>query len=217
MNSLLASFLNDLSEYKIKQTLGVSEPYQRGILIRIFRHSTYQAPNEYKIIGRNKEVLGLVQEHRSSGPVPYCLRNAYVGKHRPMTFLITNKDNEPILYVKRSFHILNSKTTVLDIDYKVLGYIKRTFHPFIRKYKLQTKEKKLIAFIHSPIINFWTFPIFNLRRRKIGMIQKQWFSLGEYLTFRETLKVKCAPMSLEEKTMTLATGITISIDLFGPL
>ena len=213
MDRALSAFLNDLSDFKVRQTLGVSEPNQ-SLTTKVLRHSMSMTPNEYEI-SAGKQVLGLAQEHKKERFVPYWVRKYYLRKSRPLTMTLTDSGHTPILNLERPFHILASTTIIRDRDYQVLGYVRRRFNFFVRKYEFRTESKRLLAFIHAPLLRPWKFPIFNLRKKQLGLIEKQWPGLGEYMTYRETLKVFCKNMTPKEKIMTLAVTLTLSIDLFS--
>ena len=217
MDSFLADFFNDLSEFEIKQTLGVSEGHRPGILTKIFRHATHQSANEYELRKKSNEPLGLAQEFKKdSAAIPHWMKSYYIGKRRPLTFTVTNQNEDVILYLRRPFHIFSSTTIIKNSNHEILGYIWRRFNPVIRKYEFHTAERQLLAYIKAPILKPWTFPILNLRKKEIGLIKRKRPSLGEYMTHRETLNIKYLNMSLEEKIMTLATALTICIDMFEP-
>lgn len=215
MDSSLKHFFDELHEFEIRQSLGVSEPYE-GAVSKVFKRVTYQAPTEYKLYAKDNESLGLVQEYRKEGSVPFWYKHYHLGKRRPLTFIVSNQNHDVILYLKRPFHILASTTIVKSEDHEILAYIWERFDPVYRKYEFRNANKRLVASIKAPILKPWTFPICNLQKKEIGLIQKKMPSLGEYMTYRETLKVKCSDMSLEHKIMTLAVALTICIDVFEP-
>ncbi len=216
MDSPLLTFFNNLSEFEINQTLGVEEDGNRGSFSRFFRHTGGLTANEYKITGGDQELLGLIQEIKTEKFIPFWLRNSYASKRRSMQMVVTDSDYKTILYLRRPMHILTSTTIIENNEHETLAYIYERFDPFNRKYELRSKEKRLVAFIKAPIIKPWTFPVLNLRKKEIGLIKKKWPSMGEYLTYRETLSVKYRTASLEEKIMILVTALVLSIDLFKP-
>lgn len=216
MDSPLLAFFNDLSEFEINQTLGVEKDGSRGLLSRFFRHTGGLTADEYKITRGNRETLGLVQEIKTEGFLPFWLRNSYAPKRRSRQMVITDNNYKTILYLRRPMHILTSTTTVKDNGHNTLAYIYERFDLFNRKYELRSKENRLVAFIKAPIIKPWTFPIFNLRKKEIGLIKRKWPSVGEYFTYRETLSIKYQTTSLEERIMILVTALVLSIDLFKP-
>ncbi|MDE0119601.1 MAG: phospholipid scramblase-related protein [Bdellovibrionales bacterium] len=198
-----------MNKFQIRQTLGVGEPDKK-----LSNHLAYNAPYEYEIQNPDKKVIGMIQEEVKKELVPFFVKNYYLRHQRNIKLKIINENHNPILYLKRSSYIMASTTLIYDERHEMLATIKRRFHPFIRKYEFRTKNQKLIGFVYAPIIKFWTFPIYNPRNKKIGIIKKRFPTIKEFLTYRETLKIQIGPISPEEKIMILAASIIISIELF---
>lgn len=214
MNSLLPTFFNNLSEFEINQTLGVGEDKRNGSLIKFFRHTGGLTANEYKITRGRQELLGLAQEVKKESFLPFWIKNNYAPKRRSMQMVIKDSNDKIILHVKRPMHILTSTTIVANNKSEILAYIYERFDLFNRKYELRSRENRIMAFVKAPIVKPWTFPVLNLRNEEIGLIKKKWPSVGEYLTYRETLSIKYKTTSLEERIMIFATALVLSIDVF---
>ncbi|MYE07326.1 MAG: hypothetical protein F4X95_01025 [Oligoflexia bacterium] len=209
MTPALQAFVEKLNKFQIHQTLGVGEPGQK-----LSAHFAHDDPYEYEIQKLDKEVIGMAQEEVKKELVPFFIRNYYLRHQRNIKLKIINENHNPILYLKRSSYVLASTTLIYDEHHELFATIKRQFHPFIRKYEFRTKNQELIGFVHAPITKIWTFPIYNPRKRKIGIIKKRFPTIREFLTYRETLKVQTGLMSPEEKIMTLSASIIISIEHF---
>ncbi|MDE0091918.1 MAG: phospholipid scramblase-related protein [Oligoflexia bacterium] len=210
MSPSLQAFAENLNEFRLCQTLGVAEPGQK-----LAKHLMYNAPLEYEIQSRNKEIIGMAQEEKKESLVPFWVKNSYLGKRRAIALKITDESDKSILYLKRSSYILASTTLIYDEHHELLASIKRRFHPFIRKYELRKKNQELIALIHAPITKPWTFPIYNPRKREIGKIKRLFPTAGEFLTYRETLNVQADNLSPEEKIMALSLSLILSIEHFS--
>ena len=209
MTPTLQTFVEKLNKFQIRQTLGVGEPNQK-----LSNHLAYNAPYEYEIQNPEKEVIGMAQEEVKTELVPFFVKNYYLQGRRKIKIKITNENHNPILYLTRSSYVLASTTLIYDEYHELFATIKRQFHPFIRKYEFRTKNQKLIGLVHAPITKIWTFPIYTPRKRKIGIIKKRFPTIGELLTYRETLKVQTDTTSTEEKIMILSASIIISIEHF---
>ncbi|MCZ0933344.1 MAG: phospholipid scramblase-related protein [Oligoflexia bacterium] len=210
MTPALSSFAENLNEFRLYQTLGVSEPGQK-----LSNHLAYNAPLEYEIQNQDKEIIGMAQEEKKEGMAPFWIKNYYLGKNRAIALKITNENYEPILYLKRSPYILASNTLIYDERHELFASIKRRFHPFIRKYEFRKKNHELTALIHAPVIKPWTFPICNPRKREIGKIKKLFPTTGEFLTYRETLNVQANHLSPAERIMALSASLVLSIEHFS--
>ena len=215
MDSGLIDFLNSFSAMEVKETMGVDDKPWRSGLSKFIQYTGYETRLEYKMLNQNKEEMGLAQEDETKNIMPFSIKSSFLGKRRPLSLTVTDKNFKVVLRLKRPFHVLASTTVVCNKEGAVLGYIWQRFNPFFyRHYELRDERKKILAFIRSPVWKAWTCPILNPAKKKIGLIKKQNPSLGQYMTYRETLKLECANMPLREKMLTLATAFTLSIDLF---
>ena len=213
MHSLLSDFFLDMPELNIRQTMGVDDKPDRSALGKFIRHTGGENPLEYEITTKNGEFLGLAQEQKGGSLIPFSIRYSFIGKRRPMVFLIKNQNQEVVFCLRRPFFILSSTTIIKDPNNQVLGYIWERFDPLYQKYELRNKNKKLQHTVRSPLWK-WTFPVLNSRKRKIAMIRKKIPSLGQAMTYRETLNIHFPNQSLEDKISILATAFAICIDAF---
>ena len=211
MTPNLQAFVADLSEFQINQTLGVGKPNQK-----LGNHLMHNAPFEFEIQNSKKEVIGIAQEEEKDSLAPFWIKSYYLKGHRAMTLKISNESYEPIMYLNKN-HAFFSTSLIYNENQEPLASITRRFHPFIKKYDFhgKTPRKELMAFIHAPITKPWTFPIYKPRKRKIGTIKKLFPSIGQALSYRETLKVQCEKISPEEKIMVLSASLIISIEHFN--
>ena len=117
------------------------------------------------------------------------------------------------MYLKKDSAFFSTEYLLYNENKESLGFIKKRFHLFITKYDfyLEKSRRKPMAFIHAPITQAWTYPIYNPRNREIGKIKKLSRSIGQSLTNKDTLKIQCAKMSPEEKIMALSAGIAIAL------
>ena len=207
MTPILQAFAENLNAFQINQTLGAGDQ-------KLSDHLAHNALYEYEIQNPDKEIIGMAQEETKKGWVPFWIKNSYLKGQREIELKITNENHDSILFLKRSSYILASTTLIYDERQELFATIKRRFHPFIKKYEFRSKNQKLIGFIQAPITKIWTFPIYNSRRREIGKIKKLFPTVGQLLTDRETLKAQCGKMSAEEKILTLAASIILSIEHF---
>ena len=211
MSPSLLSFVENMNEFKLRQTLGVSDDPSQKLL----KHIGHDAPYEYEIQNQEGEIIGMAQEEKKESLMPFWVKNYYLKGRRAITIKVTNENYDVIMYLKRSAYILTSTTLLYDENREMFAVVKRRFHPFIKKYELLTQNRELIGFIHAPITKIWTFPVYNPRKREIGKIKKRFPTVGEFLTYRETFKAQCDKMSPEEKVMTLSASIILSIEHFS--
>ena len=211
MMSALQAFAENLNEFSLSETLGVTEPGESKLL----QHISHNTPFEFEIQNSNKEVLGIIQEEKKEGLVPFFIKNSWLRGRRAMKLKVSNENHETIMYLDKDDHVFASNTLIYNEEKEPIGSIKRRFNPLVRKYDFLTTNKQRLAFIYSPIIQIWSFPIYNLRNKKIGMIKKGLPSVGQFLTRREKVKVQLKGMSPEQKIMGLVASIVLSLEYFN--
>ena len=211
MTPALQVFAENLNEFSLSETLGVAKPGEN----KLFQHISHNTPFEFEIQNSNKEVVGIIQEEKKEDLVPFFIKNSWLKGRRAMKLKVSNEDHEPIMYLDKDDHVFASNTLIYDQEKELIGSIKRRFNLLARKYDFLTTNKQRLAFISSPIIKIWSFPIYNLRNREIGIIKKGLPSVGQFLTRREKIKVQFKEMSPEQKIMGLAASIVLSLEYFN--
>ena len=211
MGSLLSDLLENVSECDIKQTMGVDDNPERSSVGQFIRHTGGENPVEYHISAKDGELLAIAQEQKGHSLIPYSLRNHFIGKRRPMVLLVKNPEDEVVLCLRRSFYIFASTSIVKDHNNQVLAYILGQFNPLYENYDIRGKDKKRKIIVRSPMWT-WTFPVFNLRKKPIGMIKKKHTDFAAVMTYRDQLNIQFADRPLEEKILILATALTIGIE-----
>ena len=215
MSPFLSSFLESLSEFELRQTMGVEDGPESGSITKFFKHTGYETLNEYQIVKKNDEIWGSVEECHPGNITLYSLKKAFLGSRRPTKFVVKNNNDRAFLYIKRPFYLIASTSVVQDRNNRILGYVSEQFDFFKRKYQIRGANKKLLGLIDSTVLKLWTFPVLDLRKKEIAMIEKKMPKFGEFMTYRETLHIKCDPcVSPEAKMMILVTGLVLCMDLF---
>ena len=213
MSDSLSHFLENLSEFEFKQTMGVDDGSRA--VEKFLKHTSYETINEYQILTKNQKPWGVTQECDVNNITLYALKKYFLRSKRATRFLIRDSHGRVRFYVKRPFHFLTSTNIAEDRNHNVLCYVFRRFSLFNRRYELRTANKRLLGFIDAPITKPWTFPVFDLRRRRIGLIRKKIPGVGELMTYRETLHIRCSStLSTEGKMMMMVTALTLCMDLF---
>ena len=216
MNTLSVFFKSSLSEFELRQTygVGVSGP-EVSRFEKFMKHTGYETPNEYEIYS-GEECCGRIQEIKKPSLVPFSLKKAFFSGRRGILFSVTDESGNIILYIKKPWHLLVSTYTVLSADEQPLAFVWRRLDPLFNKYDILFEDKKPFARINSSVAKPWTFPVLDPRQgREIGKIRKKIPSLGEAMTYRDTLHVRCdGDFSNLEKALFLATALAIAIDKF---
>ena len=211
MTQALQALAKNLNEFSLSETLGVAEPGES----KLSKHLFYDAPFEFEIQNSNKEVIGTIQEEKKESLVPFFIKNSWLRGRRAIKLKVINQEYDPVMYLDKNDDVFASNTLIYNEKQEPIGSIKRRFHLLARKYDFLTTNKRKLAFIHSPITKIWSFPIYNLRNRDIGIIKKGLPSVGQFLTRREKIKVQFKRMTPEEKIMGLAASVVLSLEYFN--
>ena len=165
---------------------------------------------EYSVCGRNGDEIALVQELGKAG-LGLHLTKHYYRFYRAIELNVLDPSDKVIFSISKPEHFLSYKAVVNDSQGRTIGTVKKFFNPFIRTYQLRGGDSNL--FIRSPIIKPWTFPVFS-GKREVAKITKSMPSLGQFMTERETLKVKSYLTSPVGRCLILAASILISANHF---
>ena len=200
----------NLNRYAVSETLGT------GLSDRMAGMS----PLGYKILGKDEQELALVEESgkwkEESGKWKLAMQNTYFQNGRALNLNVMDEHNKLIFSIEKPYHnpyIAGYKAVVKDGSNHPMGTIKKIFNPIFRTYQFRFKNSSLLS-ISAPVIRPWTFPVQNAKKREIARISKQLPSAGEFLTYRQTLNVKCYLRSPEERCSILSAALLISNDYF---
>ena len=203
-------FSEHLTYYTIDETWGVGDEAEGE---KVINYLSYANPMEYRVRGRKDEDLALVQEIPGSGQISFWLKNYYLQGMRRIELHIMDSDSNLIFSIEIPGSIFQYKAKVFDHNHRPLGTIKKIFNPFIRTYHLRARNSPSSLTIKSPIFKPWTFFIYNYKKREMGRIIKKMPSVGQFLTYRETMETKCSSTtSPEERCLILSATLLISID-----
>ena len=205
----LEAFFEKFSELEIKQDIQ-SDP-SAGQFKNWVKYAGHEVPQQY-ILSSKGEPVGFIRE-REEGWIPFSLRSAFLGGHRPSRMDVQDEDGNLILQFYRPYYLLFSTMKIWDEQDRLRGRIKQKF-PFT--YELYTSgNHPPFAFVSNPVGWAWTMPVLNRQKRQIAEIKKKWGGAGrEFLTKADTFTVRWGHLSLEQKIVLLATVITIDFDWF---
>ena len=146
-----------------------------------------------------------------------AIHNKYFQNGRALVLSIMDNQNKLIFSIEKPYHtpyIAGYKAVVKDEKNRPMGTIQKSFNPIFRTYQMRFKNVTYPLSIRAPVIRPWTFPIHNTKNREVAIITKKFPSAGEFLTYRQTLDVKCYLHSSEERCAILSVALLISNDYF---
>ena len=196
-----------LSRYAVSETMGT------GFSDRMAGMS----PLEYKILGKDEQELALVQEIPQGGQWKLAMHNTYFRNGRALDLNVMDEQDKLIFSIEKPYHnpyMAGYRAVVKDSDNRPMGTIQKSFNPFFRTYQLRFKNTSSPLSIRAPVIRPWTFPIHNAKKRESAVITKRFPSAGEFMTYRQTLDVKCYLRIPEERCSILSVALLISNDYF---
>ena len=210
MTSPVEKLSKHLRIFSLDQTMGIGLDGESA-LANSFRSNSTELL-EYSVLGRDGEELALVQEFGEKG-AKLIFSKHYFGFMREFEFHVLDIDSTLIFSIKKPEHFWGYKAVVSDSQGRIMGTIQKFFNPFIRSFQLRCKGSRSTLSIKAPIIRPWTFPVFS-RKREVAKITKSMPSPGQFITQRETLKVKSYVSSPEERCLILAAAVLISANYF---
>jgi uncharacterized protein YxjI len=172
-----------------------------------------ETKNKYKILDQHQNQLGLLAE-TSAGLWAFILR-VLLRSHRPLEIKVWDRTNQVILKLSRPFFWFFSDLNIYDKHEKSMGHAYRRFGILHKKYDLYDGQGNLFARIKSPIWRLWSFKIFDLQEREIGLITKKWGGLlKEAFTDADRFGVSFKGLSEAQKVVIFAAAISIDFDFF---
>ena len=186
MTSPIEKLSEHLRDFSLKQTMGIGRDSDSA-LENAFRSSSAELL-EYSVCGRDGEEVALVREVGERGPGLFFSKS-YFGFMRDFKFHVLDTDDKLIISINKPSHFLQYKAVVSDSKGRTMGTIEKVFNPFIRSFQLRCRNSRLKLSIRAPIIRPWTFPVYS-RKKEVAKIMKKVSSVGQFMTRRETLKVK---------------------------
>lgn len=198
---LLDQFFNNLSQAFVHQSR------EWGEII-----TGFETRNKYKVLDESGIEIGFVAEQRK-GLLGTLLR-FMLRSHRPMHIKVWDKNRAELLDIERPFHWFFSDMTVSSNN-RSIGHIRQRFGIIYKKYDVADVNGKIFARVRAPFWRLWTFPIYDLRDKEVGVITKKWGGfLREIFTDEDKFRVDFAKFTALERAVIFATAITIDLDYF---
>lgn len=176
--------------------------------------SGFESKNNYQIFNANSEHIGHISEIGSG--IWQAIKRMIFRSHRPFEIKITNTQGHELLSIHRPFFWFFSDLYV-EHKSKRFGTIHRKFSIIFKTYSILDNRGTEIFRIKSPIWRLWSFPIFNNREQKVGVITKKWQGLlKEVFTDADAFYIDLSSPELttEQKVLLFVSGISIDFDFF---
>ena len=204
----LEAFFEKFPEMEIKQDIQ-GDP-AAGKFRNWLKYTSYEIPHKY-IVSCKRERIGLITEQHKGG-IPFSLKSAFLGGHRPCRLEVEDEAGNVILSFQRPFYLLFSKMIVRDQKGRLRGFIRQKSW---FTYELFTTVPRPFGFVRHPVGVAWTVPVLDGQKKQIGEIKKKWGGAArELLTMADTFTVKWGGLSLEQKIVLFAVAVCIDFDWF---
>ena len=173
--------------------------------------------NKYEILSENAEPLGFVAEEGSG--FRQFIKRMFLRAHRPFTISIFDKDQKPVIRVRRPWFWIWSSTFVEDPSGRPMGAINRRFKLLGRRFDILDSAGQLIAGVEAGLFRIWTFDLLDASGTKIGTITKKWSGLLKEV-FTDTdrfvllLDGPTAPSNDDVKAAILGAALALDFDYF---
>lgn len=176
----------------------------------------FESKNNYEILNEQGQRLGFISEV-SQGFFNRIARFIF-RSHRNFEAIVSDETGKKVFTIKRPFFFIWSDLYLYDGEKGTfLGSVHRKFSIFFKKYEVKDPKENLIATLKSAFFRIWTFPIKDAKGREAGKITKKWGGvLKEMFTDADTFALDYAghPWTKEEKSILLATAVSIDFDYF---
>ena len=175
----------------------------------------WETRNKYELQSPSGEPLGAIIER--SGGFFDAIKRVFLRSHRALQIEVLNLQSKPLAHLSRKFFFFFSDLFVTDVQGIPLGSVHRRFGIIYKKYVLLDSHGRAFATIKAPLWRLWTFPVYNLGHRKVGVISKKWQGLiKEVFTDADQFYIDFGneTWSVEQKVTILAAALSIDFDFF---
>eukprot|EP01112_Ceratiomyxa_fruticulosa_P010748 TRINITY_DN2859_c0_g1_i6.p1 TRINITY_DN2859_c0_g1~~TRINITY_DN2859_c0_g1_i6.p1 ORF type:complete len:465 (+),score=97.80 TRINITY_DN2859_c0_g1_i6:436-1830(+) len=179
----------------------------------------FEQANQYTITNLEGNIVGYIAE--DLGGVGKTIARNVLTTNRSFRATIFDHDGKIVYTVHRPFNVINSSMYVFNNTGEEVGRILQRFHVYRRKYDIYL-YKNQIASIDMPILS-WEFTLNDDKGAPLATIDRNWQNLprelftdsGQYVVRMDELANASRKLSLEERSIVLATAITIDYDYFS--
>ena len=175
----------------------------------------FETKNKYEILDPMGQTIGAMAE--VSGGFKGHLIRLITRSHRPLDISIVDQNVKLVARLQRKFFWFFSDLNIFASDGSFIGSIHRRFGIFHKKYDLMDNNQFIFAQIKSSIFRLWTFKIFDLRGRQVGVISKKWQGfLKEGFTDADMFGVDLSHSEWDavKKLIVFCAAISIDFDFF---
>lgn len=174
----------------------------------------WEVANQYSITDSRGKYRGTaVEQGRSGGDI---VKRQFMGSRRPLHIVVFNQAMQPAIEIDRPFTLLLTRMEV-KCEGRVIGGVERKFNLLRRTYELKDQAGRMFAMISSPLLRFYTFPIYDRAGREKGQISKKWRGFGlEALTDADKFRIQFLDDSFTtaQRAIVLAAALAIDFDFY---
>ena len=174
----------------------------------------WEVANQYSITDSRGKYRGTAVEQGRSGAD--MVKRQVMGSRRALHIVVFNQAMQPVIDIDRPFTALLTRMEVTQ-EGRVIGRVERKFNLLRRTYELFDQSGRVFATISSPLLKYYTFPLYDRAGREKGQISKKWRGFGlEALTDADKFRIQFLDDSFTpaQRAVVLAAALAIDFDFY---
>jgi uncharacterized protein YxjI len=188
---------------------------QRAILIsqklEMAEFFGFETRNKYGLRDESGASIGFAAE-QNKGIISWVLRQ-YLGFWRRYDVSLFDNARQVVLELRHPFRWFYQRLDVYDAGQRCLGAIEWRFFLWRRGYRVVDNRGSLIFDVKTPLLDLWTFEVYQGAKRR-GVVAKKWSGVfSELLTDRDQFLVSFEDSGLSERDRLLLIAAAIFTDL----
>ena len=179
--------------------------------VELFEAMTgFETENSYDVGGCTEgRCLLQLKASESSG----VMQRMCCGNRRPWTITVADKrDGSTLLRFERPLRLYWQTVEVFDAQGRPLGSVDREFTIISKNYVVLDASGSPLLYVRSPLFSPWTFTVYDLDEREVGVISKKFAGIMQELMTDADNFVCTFPSGLPTQLKALLLGAVMLID-----